>query len=128
MRSLWTRIQTSWRPKPIDRPQVDPQLQHLDPITRGAESIRYSILSLEYWVSKGGELREWVRHNVRAFAWLLIPELLIAPVVGLILAQVLKWTTILSILTHHLVLLSFLGFVVLVVLALVVTIIKAMLR
>jgi len=38
-------MKTSWKPKPIDPPQVDPALHHLDPITRSTESIRYSLLS-----------------------------------------------------------------------------------
>ena len=84
--------------------------------------------SIEYWISRGGQLREWVRQNIQALAWLLIPELLIAPVVGIILRQVLKWTELLSNLTHHLFVLSFLGFLVLLVVSVLLSIIRGVFR
>jgi len=76
-----------WNPQPITPPAVDPEIEHLDPIQRSAESIRYSILSVEYWVSKNGQVREWLRHNSRLAAWLAIPAMLVLPLVGLVLAQ-----------------------------------------
>jgi len=126
--SLWYKIKASWKPTPINPPTVDVHLHQLDAITRSTESIRWGILTIEYWVSRGGQLREWLRHNIRAFAWLIIPEVLIAPVVTFILDQVLKWTTILSSITHHLILLPFLGLLVVVVLAVVLSIIRSILR
>ena len=66
---------------------IDPDFEQLDPIQRSAESIRYSILSFEYWISKGGQVREWLRHNSRLATWLAIPTLLILPLVGMMLAQ-----------------------------------------
>ena len=66
---------------------VDPDFDQLDSIQRSAESIRFSILSFEFWISKNGQVREWLRHNSRLAAWLAIPTLLILPLVGMIAVQ-----------------------------------------
>lgn len=54
-------IQQHWQPKPIDPPKPDPQVEHLTGPQRSAEVMRYSILSLEFWLSPLGRLREWAR-------------------------------------------------------------------
>jgi len=126
--SLMTRIRASWKPTPINPPTVDPHLNQLDPITRSAESIRYSILSIEYWVSPNGRVREWLRHNTHLFTWLLFPAILVVPVVTFILWHVMRWTTMLTSIMRHLVLLPILGLLAVVVLILLVGLLRAILR
>ncbi len=58
---------------------------------RSAEVMRYSILSLEFWLSPLGRLREWVRLNGKVSAVLLIPTLLILPLITWVLAQIANW-------------------------------------
>lgn len=126
--NLWNRIKASWKPTPISPPQVDPELPHLDGITRSAESIKYSILSVEWWISPNGRVREWLRHNTHLAAWLIIPAMLVVPVVSFVLSQVMHWTAMLTTITRHLILLPILVLLLVVVLILVVAVVKAVLR
>lgn len=84
---VWLRIRQSWQPKENDPPAVDPMFSTMDAVQRSAETFRYSILSVEFWISPNGQVREWLRHNTRLAAWLAIPAFLILPVVGFILWQ-----------------------------------------
>jgi len=88
---LGTFLRQHWQPKPIDPPQVDPELKKLDDLRRSAEVIRYSILSLEFWLSPLGRLREWVRLNGKVSAVLLVPALLVLPLITFIVRQVAQW-------------------------------------
>lgn len=80
-------LRWSWNPKPIDPPKIE-SLSTLDPLTRSAEAIRYSILSVEFWVSPDGQVREWLRNNSRLAMLLSIPGLLVIPLVVFILVQI----------------------------------------
>ena len=122
--SVWSRIKQSWKPAPIDPPTVDPDLQHLHPLTRSAESIRYSILRIEWWISKGGVVREWLRHNARCAVFLGIPAVMVVPIVTFILFQIVRWTAMLNSITRHLILLPMLALV----LVLIVAVVKSILR
>jgi hypothetical protein len=126
--SIWNRLKTSWRPNPIHPPQVDPDLHHLDGLTRSVESIRYSILSIEFWMSPNGQVREWLRHNAHLAVWVGIPAIIVVPIITFILCQIVKWTTILTSIARHLIILPTLGLLVVVVLLLVVGLVKAILR
>ncbi len=84
-----------WHPKPIDPPTPDPGIEEMSGPQRSAEVMRYSILSLEFWLSPLGRLREWIRLNGKVSAVLLIPALLILPLITWILAQVAHWLTML---------------------------------
>jgi hypothetical protein len=88
-------IKRQWQPAPITPPTVDPDLEHLNGVQRSAEVLRYSILSIEWWISPNGRLREWLRLNGKGSAILLIPALLILPLVGFILWQLLWWALML---------------------------------
>ena len=108
---LWQKLKASWQPHPLNPPQFDPALRHLDGITRSAESIRYSILSVEFWISPKGQVREWLRHNTHLAAWLIVPAVLVVPVVTFVLWQVAKWTTMLTSITGNLIVLPILALV-----------------
>jgi hypothetical protein len=70
---------------------VDPDLPNLGGVQRSAEVFRYSILSIEWWLSPQGTLREWLRLNGKISSVLLIPALLVVPLVTFILWQIAKW-------------------------------------
>lgn len=125
---LLQKFKESWQPKAIDPPQVDPDLPHLDGITRSAESIRYSILSIEFWISRNGQVREWLKHNTHLCVWLAIPALVVVPVITFILWHVSRWATMLTSITGHLIVLPILALVAAVVILVVVSIAKALLK
>ena len=125
---LLQKFRESWQPKPVEKPHVDPDLPHLDGLTRSAESFRYSILSIEWWISPNGRLREWLRHNTHAAAWLIIPAVLVVPLVVLILFEVSKGVGMLTSIAGHLIILPILALVAAVVILVVVAIARALLK
>jgi hypothetical protein len=84
-------VRKHWQPTPIDPPKPDTDLENLSGPQRSAEVIRYSILSLEFWLSPLGRIREWVRLNGKLCALLLIPALLILPLITFIISQIANW-------------------------------------
>ena len=80
-----------WQPKPIDPPQPDPEMKNLSGIQRAVEVVRYTILSIEWWLSPNGKLREWLRLNGKVSSVLLIPAILVVPLVTFIVWQIEKW-------------------------------------
>jgi hypothetical protein len=102
-------IQQHWQPKPIDPPKPDPQVEHLTGPQRSAEVMRYSILSLEFWLSPLGRLREWARLNSKACAVLLIPAALILPLITWIISQIAGWLITLIGISKHLIILPLLA-------------------
>jgi len=125
---LFQTLRKEWQPKPITPPQVDADLQNLDGLTRSAESFRYSILSIEFWMSPNGKVREWLRHNTHLAAWLFIPAVLVVPIITFLLWHLVKWVTTLTSIAGHLIILPILGLLLMVVLVLVVAVVKALLR
>ncbi len=121
-------LQKAWHPKPVDPPTVDPDLPHLDALTRSAESIRYSILSFEFWISPNGQVREWLRHNASIGAWMAISGLLVLPLVVLILYQVMKAVGLLTSIAGHMIVLPLLVLVAAVVVLVVLSVFKGILR
>ena len=117
-----------WNPKPVDKPKVDPELPHLDPLTRSAESIRYSVLSIEFWISPNGQVREWLRHNSRLAAVLAVPAFMIIPVITFALWQLAYWMAALVLIAGKLVLFPILALVAILALTLTVNIIKSLFR
>jgi hypothetical protein len=92
MNRLIEKLRQHWNPKPIEEPTVDPDLSELNGLQRAAESLRYTILSIEWWLSPNGSLREWLKLNSKIGSFLLIPAVLVVPLVTFILWQVWKWT------------------------------------
>lgn len=90
--SLIERFKQHWNPQPIEPPQVDSELPKLNALQRATESFRYTILSIEWWLSPNGKLREWLRLNSKIGSVLVIPAVLVVPLVTLILWQIWAWT------------------------------------
>ncbi len=88
----WQRIKGVWQPSPVSPPVVDSEYIHMDGISRAAEAWRFNILSLEYWLSPNGVLREWLRQVVRLSLPLAAPALLVVPIITFILSSLLRWT------------------------------------
>jgi len=86
------RSEITWEPKPILKPEVDPDLPELSWPERSAEVLRYSFQRLEYWVSPSGVIREWFRLVFKVFLMLAIPAFLLCPVVTFVFLQVETWT------------------------------------
>jgi hypothetical protein len=80
-----------WQPSKMEPPKVDPELAELDAASRSCEVIRFSMLSLEWWLSPNGTLREWLKLNGKIASMLVIPAVLVMPLVTLIIWQVAKW-------------------------------------
>ena len=91
MEPLHERIRAHWNPQPIEPPKVDPDLPKLTGLQRATESLRYSLLSLEWWLSPNGKLREWLRFNGKISSILLIPAVLVMPLITLVVWQVATW-------------------------------------
>ena len=100
---LWGWIRHSWQPQKLNPPAVDPMFPAMDAIQRSAESIRYSILSWEFWASPNGQVREWLRHNTRAAVLLFIPALIIIPLIGFALSHIAGWTVALQTIAGHMI-------------------------
>jgi hypothetical protein len=83
-----------WEPKKLDAPLIDPELIHLTLVERSSEVFRHVLLSLEYWLSPGGALREWIRLNLRIGAILGVPALLLAPLITFALRQINAWVAL----------------------------------
>ncbi len=92
---------------------------------RSAEVIRYSILSVEYWLSPLGRLREWVRLNSKLSMVLLIPGILVLPLVSWIVYLIAGWAAMLVALAGNLIVLPIAVLIVLVCVRAVICVLKA---
>jgi hypothetical protein len=77
-------------------PVVDPDFPQLSPIERAAEVIRFMLSRLEYWLSPLGNLREFMRLNLRLAVLVAVPVLMVAPLMSLGLKQFNNWISLLS--------------------------------
>ena len=116
-----------WNPESIEPPKVDPELEDLDAATRAAEVIRFSLLSLEWWLSPQGKLREWLKLNGRIASMLVIPAVLVMPLVTLIIWQVAKWMNWLTGIAGHLIMFPLIALAGIIVSLVVVAILRAFL-
>ena len=92
---LGTLLRTRWNPRPLDPPSVDSKLESLSALARSAESLRYGILTTEFWLSPQGQVREWLRSHTRAAVLLASPAFLVMPIVTFILWQFATWMALL---------------------------------
>lgn len=125
---FWDLLKTKWNPQPINPPKIDPELEDLTPLQRSAEVIHYSILSIEFWISPNGQVREWVRHNSRLSLILAVPAFLILPIVTFALWQLVSWLVALVAIAGQLIVFPLLATVAVIVIWLIVQIIKTMMQ
>jgi len=120
------QIRECFNPVPIEPPKVDPEFPEMCGLQRSAESIRYGILTFEYWVSASGKLREWVRNNMLLASLLAVPILIIMPLIGLMLWQLMSWISMLTSLAGSLILFPILVLVALLCVVIIINIIKGL--
>ena len=121
---MQNRFLTAFKPEPIQKPTVDTHLNNLSPLSRSTECIRYSLLSIEFWISPDGHLREWLRRNLMLYAWLIVPAIFVMPAIGFILWQLTGWLSMLTGIVGKLIFLPILILLAFVVVKIVVTILK----
>ena len=95
-RRLIRAVALAWRPVALSPPTVDPDLENLPVLERVAETLRFTLLSIESAVSPQGGLRAWLKLNFLVAAVLAIPALLIVPVVTYLLSGFSTWTMFIS--------------------------------
>jgi hypothetical protein len=117
-----------WQPKPIQPPKVDPELGKLTGVQRSAEVIRFGVLSLEWWLSPLGRLREWVRLNSKLSAVLLIPAVLVLPLILLITGQLVQWLALLISISGKLIILPVAALAAAGIIALTIMLLRAILN
>ena len=88
-------ITLNWQPKPLSPPRVNAGFAEMDPLERTTEVLRHSFCQLEWWLSPGGRLREWLRFNLVTGTVLSIPALLVVPLITYLLGQFANWTALL---------------------------------
>jgi hypothetical protein len=90
--SPWRQfLQRHWQPTPIEPPIADAEIEKLNGLQRSAEVFRFNLLSLEWWLSPNGRLREWLKLHGKISSILLIPAVLVVPLVTFILWQIATW-------------------------------------
>jgi len=128
MNRIYTELKEHWSPKPISPPAVDPELEDLNGVQRSAEVFRYSVLSIEWWLSPNGTLREWFKLNGKVGSILLMPAVLILPLVCFIIWQILSFVAMLVSLAGKLVVFPIAAFIAACVIKGVVTVMRTLFR
>lgn len=59
--------------------------------------VRHALLSAEYWLSRSGWLREWIRFNLWLAVVLIVSAVLIVPPVTALLEGVRDWSGLVSV-------------------------------
>lgn len=85
-----------WNSKPVPRPVIPADLEQLSWPERSADVMRHTLLGIEYWLSQGGWLREWLRLSLWTGAVLIVLSLIVVPAVTAILGGIRDWTGLLG--------------------------------
>lgn len=85
-----------WQPEPLTKPVVDETLPELTGIERSAEVARFTMAKLEHWLSPLGNLREFLRMNLRLAICIAVPVVLVSPFITLALERLKTWVAMLS--------------------------------
>lgn len=118
-------FKTEWKPKAVKPPVVDPQIEKLSPLQRSAEVVRYSVLSIEFWISPNGQVREWLRNNLLLAVILAIPAFFVLPTITFALWQFVSWLVALVAIAGNLIVFPVLALLAVAVIAVAVMILKA---
>ena len=71
-------------------------LPHLTAVERSAEVCRFILNKLEYALSPLGDLREFIKLNMRLAISIAIPVLMVAPLVTMAITQFKAWVALLT--------------------------------
>ena len=114
--------------KPICKPVVSIQLERMNGLQRTAEAFRYSLLSLEFWISPEGNIRQWMKANARFVAFMAAPTFMAFPVVTVALWEVESWVNSLTAIAGKLIVLPILVLLAVISITIVLRIISAFKR
>ncbi len=90
------------RERAIPQPRIERHLTSLPVLERAAEVLRFSAARLEHWLSPGGGLRTALRRGLLLWCLLVIVGLLVAPMVTLVLGQIVAWSGLLAFVVQQL--------------------------
>ena len=107
---------------------VDASLGQMNGLQRTSEAFRYFMLSLEFWMSPDGHVREWVKTNTRLAAFMAAPTVLLFPVVTVALWELSSSINALTTIASKLVFLPVLALLALVSITIVLRIISVFKR
>ena len=86
-----------WEPQTLPMPRIDPEFHRMSGLERGAETLRFQVVRLEFSLSPRGGLREWLKLNIRLFLFLAIPAVFLIPIATCIFAGIAEATVYLRI-------------------------------
>jgi hypothetical protein len=95
-RQVFRLARRVWGPAPVPKPVIPTDLEYLTWPERSVAVVGHAMLSLEYWLSRGGWLREWVRLNLWLAVVLIVAALLVIPPVTAVLEGFRDWTGLMS--------------------------------
>lgn len=80
-------LQTFWKQEPVPRPRSSLELTSESWVERGAEVLGWSLARLEYWLSKSGWLRAWLRLSLFVSIVLTAAGVFLIPAVARLLEE-----------------------------------------
>lgn len=83
----YPELRRLWKQEPVEAPRPDLELTPDHWVERGAEVIGWALARLEYWLSRSGWLRAWLRLNLFLAVVLVIAGFLLLPPVARVLEQ-----------------------------------------
>lgn len=107
MTKIRRMVVQGWHPEPLQPPIIDSDLPALSPVERSAEVLRYTCCNIEYWLSPGGALREWLKFNLRIALAIAVPSLLVIPIITFTLGQFKTWVDLITQTLSNLILVPF---------------------
>ena len=109
---------------PIRSPVVNASLDRMNGLQRTAEAFRYALLSLEFWLSPEGQLRQWVKANTRFAVFIATPTFMAFPVITVALWEMDAWMNALTAIASKLIVLPIVALLALVSITVVCRIIR----
>ena len=114
--------------EPICKPVVNTQLDRMNGLQRVVECFLYTIVCIEHWLSLDGNIREWLRKNLRWSVLMVIPTVTAFPIVTLALWELESSVNVLTAIASKLVFLPVLALLALISITIVCRIFSAFKR
>ncbi len=112
----------------ICKPVVNASLNQMNGLQRAAEAFRYSVLSIEFWISPEGNIREWLKVNVRFAMFVAAPTFMAFPIITVALWELEAWMDSLTTIASKLTVLPILVLLALVSIIIVLRILQAFIK
>lgn len=85
-----------WNPAPVAPPRIDPDMDDWSWPERTVEVVTFALLSTEFWLSRGGLLREWIRLNIWLALFLGLGAFLVVPPLTALIDGAAEWSRLLT--------------------------------